>query len=175
MGWVGRLFGNLCFVFLGVVFEREYERLESSQPIEMIGSFTIAPSSIYAGLLIASLVGILIFNWSVLKYIAGYWRRRQTRIMNEEKQFRKNIVRKMIILRELILHNPGVPRDSPRGSPESSSLIEIHIRELDKLGLSAPKNFGPNRWLVHLERLIPFVQAYGVEGAKEEMKEWYPE
>ena len=172
MRWL-QIGGSLLLIFLGALFKSELEIIDKVDPIEMMGAIPIARSSILYGLIVCCIAAFTVLNWSVIRHVFGAYRRFKIRRSNKKWREKNGIVEGMIKLKQWLAYNPNLPFDSLCRPPGVSSFITIHVRELRRLGLVPLENSNPPQWIFHLERLVPFVQAYGVESAKKEMETWY--
>ena len=179
MRWF-KIGGNLLLLFLGALFKSELARIDEADPIQMIGTIPIAWSSVLYGLIVSCGAAFAVLNWAGIRYVLGAYRRLQNRRANEERKVRDegrregdDVANIMMELKKSLDYNPNLPFDSVHRPPNVSSFITIHARELLRLGLAPPENANPSQWIFHLDRLIPFVRAYGIRGAKKEMEGWY--
>lgn len=165
--WSGLLaFVNILSLPAAVVTGYQFALEFGSGAVTVISSIQVARESLWAGAFVLSFCLLVRAAWPILK--TWHQRQQQKREHKEHLKFQLRQTCLEVIDGLLFIVNPN---HSP--SVEGRTISEIAKRWLSTLSLAPPEASSDTQWHYHLQRLSPFVRAYGVEGACEEVQKWY--
>ena len=168
--WKGA--GNLAIIVSLAAASYEYGRLLLEGGASSVEGVSLG-LSIYFGLIIAGIAALITLNWSVVKYLSGARKRARIKKENADYQEKIQTLHYMQNIQRDFGNGFSVPFDHEFRPPEIESKIDIFVREMERLQLAPPENSTSRQWKHHIDRLMPFIDAYGVDVAREEMKNWY--
>ena len=157
VGWV---LGNAFGTFLGAEAVKGWILGDGHA---WLGSLDDWP--LYLALSVACVLSFVAANWYMGTKFIGYCRiKKQGRRVREgekEKETQKKI-RDFCAL--LMQENRSV---------ESSSKLYILHEQLHALGLSPPLDIANNDAVMHYHRMIPYIEEYGLDRARNEARRWW--
>ena len=164
--------GNLIAIPAGVITLVQFF-IDQGMDVRILApELPVYTTALYAGL--GALI-ICLLVASNLKWWKGYRSMKAQEQADEIYQIRQkkeaekeNAVQTSVRMRELLgghdfFTDPNVAK----------STIEIGKRGFRQAGLAPPRGATDQDWVKHLARLEPFIRAFGIEGARQEMKSWY--
>ena len=166
--WWNRLLTIVNFLSLpaAVVAGYQFALEVGSGAVTVISSIQVARESLWAGAFALSFCLLVRAAWPIVKT----WRQSQQQKREREEHLKFQ-------LRQTCLENIEgllfIVNPNHTASVEGRTIAEIAKRWLSSLSLAPPEGSSDTQWHFHLQRLGPYVRAYGVEGAREEVQKRY--